>query len=123
MIEFVAAAAAILVIAILSFSKFGRSESWNAAVTPLALIIGSNFLICGPLLANEFGSAAALAIAALLALAYAIGAVVRFNIIHVENHARTLPLNDAMAWTMWAGFVAVGLVCVIATLAVAPAGG
>ncbi len=103
MIAIVAMAAAVLVITVLTFGKFGRSEAWHATVTPLASIIGSGFLICGPLLANEFGSAAALAMATLLALAYAVGAVVRFNIVHIENHARTMSLNDPMAWTMRAG--------------------
>ena len=69
-------------------------------MTPLASIIGSGFLICGPLLAREFGSAAILAMAALLALAYAVGAVIRFNIIHIENIALRLSLNDPMAWAM-----------------------
>ncbi|WP_156681219.1 hypothetical protein [Sphingomonas profundi] len=74
-------------------------------MTPLASIIGSGFLICGPLLAREFGSAAILAMAALLALAYAVGAVVRFNIVHVENIAPKLSLHDPMAWAMRAAQV------------------
>ena len=74
-------------------------------MTPLASIIGSGFLICGPLLAREFGSAAILAMATLLALAYAVGAVVRFNIIHVENIAPKLSLHDPMAWAMRAAQV------------------
>ena len=74
-------------------------------MTPLASIIGSGFLICGPLLAKEFGSAAILAMAALLAIAYAVGAVIRFNIIHVENIAPKLSLHDPMAWAMRAAQV------------------
>ncbi|RYD87139.1 MAG: hypothetical protein EOP61_36155, partial [Sphingomonadales bacterium] len=35
------------------FGRFARSESWRATVTPLASIIGSGFLICGPILARE----------------------------------------------------------------------
>ena len=92
--------AAIAVAALLTFSRFARSTAWRATVTPLASIIGSGFLICGPLLAREFGSAAILAMAALLALAYAVGAVIRFNIIHIETIAPRLSLNDPMAWAM-----------------------
>lgn len=97
--------AAIAVAALLTFGRFARSAAWRATVTPLASIIGSGFLICGPLLAREFGSAAILAMAALLALAYAVGAVVRFNIIHIENIAPRLSLNDPMAWAMRAAQV------------------
>lgn len=91
--------------ALLSFGSFARSPAWRATVTPLASIIGSGFLICGPLLAREFGSAAILAMAVLLAIAYAVGAVVRFNIVHVENIAPTLSLHDPMAWAMRAAQV------------------
>ncbi|MES3097509.1 conserved membrane hypothetical protein [Sphingomonas sp. T1] len=105
MIGIVAILAALIVTAFLSFGRFPRSEAWRATVTPLASIIGSGFLICGPLLAKEFGSAAILAMAALLAIAYAVGAVVRFNIIHVENIAPTLSLHDPMAWAMRAAQV------------------
>ncbi len=105
MIIFLAILSAIFVIGLLSFGQFARSNEWRATVTPLASIIGSGFLICGPLLAKEFGSAAILAMAALLAIAYALGAVIRFNIIHVENIAPTLSANDPMAWAMRAGQV------------------
>jgi hypothetical protein len=105
MIGVVAIVAALAVTAFLTFSRFARSPAWRATVTPLASIIGSGFLICGPLLAKEFGSAAILAMAALLALAYAVGAVVRFNIVHVEDVAPTLSFHDPMAWAMRAAQV------------------
>ncbi|WP_419814726.1 hypothetical protein [Glacieibacterium sp.] len=94
---------ALAVTALLSFGPLARSTGWKATVTPLASIIGSGFLICGPLLAREFGAAALPAMAVLLALAYAVGAVIRFNIIHVENHAATLTMNDRFAWAMRVG--------------------
>lgn len=92
--------ASVLAILALSFGRFARSTTWRATVTPLASIIGSGFLICGPILANEFGAAAFPAMAMLLLLAYAVGAVIRFNIIHVENLAPRLGLHDSMRWTM-----------------------
>ena len=100
MVIVIAMLAALVVAGWLSFSSFARSTAWRATVTPLASIIGSGFLICGPLLAREFGSAAILAMAALLLIAYAVGAVIRFNIIHVENLAPTLAFNDPIAWAM-----------------------
>jgi hypothetical protein len=105
MIVTFAVAAGLLVAAVLSFGKFAKSTSWRATVTPLASIIGSGFLVCGPLLAHEFGSMAILAMAALLGIAYAVGAVIRFNILHVENMAPSLRLNEPMAWTMRLGQV------------------
>lgn len=100
MILTLAILASIATFALLSFGRFAGSTAWRAIVTPLASIIGSGFLICGPLLAKEFGSAAILAMAALLAIAYAVGWVIRFNILHVENIAPTLGLHDPMAWAM-----------------------
>lgn len=91
---------ALAIAAFLSFGRFARGDSWRATVTPLASIIGSGFLICGPLLAKEFGSGAIVAMAALLAIAYAVGAVIRFNIIHFENFAQTAAPQDSILW--WA---------------------
>lgn len=97
MIVTVALIGALLVTVALTFGKFARSDGWHATITPLASIIGSGFLICGPLLAREFGGAALDAMAVLLAIAYAAGAVIRFNIIHVENHLAAVRFNDPVA--------------------------
>ncbi|WP_287979867.1 hypothetical protein [Sphingomonas sp.] len=99
MIVIIALGVSIIVAALLTFSPFARSDGWRATVTPLASIIGSGFLICGPLLAREFGGAALLAMAALLAIAYAAGWVIRFNIRHAEDHLATAPFADPIAWT------------------------
>jgi len=98
LIPFVAIACAILVTLALSIGRFARSESWRAMVTPLASIIGSGFLISGPILAREFGSAAIPAEIVLLLIAYAAGAVIRFNIIHVENYLAKAGFNDPVSW-------------------------
>ena len=98
MIVAVALIVAILVTIALTFGRFARSDGWRAIVTPLASIIGSGFLICEPLLAREFGSAALGAMAVLLAIAYAAGWVIRFNIVHVENHLANARFNDPVAW-------------------------
>jgi hypothetical protein len=98
LITVLAAIVALSVAVFLSVTPFTRTDRWRATVTPLASIIGSGFLICGPFLAREFGSAALPAMAALLLLAYAAGAVVRFNIIHVEGHAASAAFHDPIAW-------------------------
>ncbi len=61
-----------------------KSSSWRATVTPLASIIGSGFLVCGPILAHAAGDNAVWAMAGLCLLAYLFGAVIRFNILHIE---------------------------------------
>ncbi|TZG27294.1 hypothetical protein [Sphingomonas montanisoli] len=98
LIPVAALSSAVLVTLFLSFGRFARSDGWRATVTPLASIIGSGFLICGPILAREFGRAAIVAEAALLLIAYAAGAVIRFNIIHVENYLAKASFNDPVSW-------------------------
>lgn len=80
----------ILVIGSLLFALFFfnpkllRSKLWRATVTPLASIIGSGFLVAGPILAHTAGNFAWLAILGLCALSYLFGAAVRHNILCVE---------------------------------------
>lgn len=93
-----AALVALAVAALLAFAPFARTDQWRATVTPLASIIGSGFLISGPLLARDFGGAAILGMGVLLLIAYAVGAVVRFNIIHVENYGADANFHDPIVW-------------------------
>ena len=64
--------------------RFTKSRSWQATLTPLSSIIGSGFLIIAPLLASVIGIYSPLAVTGIVVLAYAIGGVIRFNIIHAE---------------------------------------
>lgn len=57
---------------------------WRATLTPLASIIGSGFLISGPLLAHIVEAWAPVAMLGILLVAFAIGAVIRFNITYQE---------------------------------------
>ena len=61
-----------------------RSRLWQATLTPLSSIIGSGFLIIAPLLASVVGTWAPVAVTGIVVLAYAIGGVIRFNIMHAE---------------------------------------
>jgi hypothetical protein len=56
----------------------------DATATPLSSIFGSGFLIIVPILAGAVGRYSVLAMAAVCALAYAVGSVIRFNIKHAE---------------------------------------
>ncbi|MGI9241866.1 MAG: hypothetical protein ACR2RV_13770 [Verrucomicrobiales bacterium] len=56
----------------------------DATSTPLASIFGSGFLVIVPILAGAVGEYSVMAMAAVCAFAYAVGAVIRFNIRHAE---------------------------------------
>lgn len=58
---------------------------WRAAITPLASIIGSGFLILGPILLVSFGAWAPLVMAGLCLVAFGFGDAVRFNILRLER--------------------------------------
>ncbi len=63
----------------LLFAPFSRTAIWRAAVTPLASIIGSGFLVSAPLLDREFGGFAALSMALLILVTMLIGWTIRYN--------------------------------------------
>jgi len=56
----------------------------NAISTPLASIFGSGFLVIVPILAGAVGSFSVFAMIGVCFLAFMVGEVLRFNIIHVE---------------------------------------
>ncbi|MBT8117748.1 MAG: hypothetical protein KJO66_07950 [Gammaproteobacteria bacterium] len=75
--------------------RLTRNESWLATLTPLSSIIGSGFLIIAPLLASVVGPYSPLAVLGIVLLAYAIGGIIRFNIIHAEpllHERKTYPV-------------------------------
>lgn len=75
----------VLLLAVLAFRpRVLHSSTWRATVTPLASIIGSGFLVAGPILGATVGSLAWLAMLWLCAVAYLFGSAVRYNIRHVE---------------------------------------
>jgi hypothetical protein len=76
---------ALLLAGYLAFSRrLAASSNWKATVTPLASIMGSGFLVSAPLLAGVAGNLALPCMALLLALAYAVGSAIRFNIRYFE---------------------------------------
>jgi hypothetical protein len=61
-----------------------RTHLRHARTTPLASIFGSGFLVIVPILNAAVGPYSIVAMAAVCALAYAMGSVIRFNIRNVE---------------------------------------
>lgn len=69
---------------ILMLPQLRKNEQWQAMLTPLSSIIGSGFLVMAPLLASIIGSLSPWVVLGIVILAYGIGHVIRFNILHVE---------------------------------------
>ena len=61
-----------------------KSTLWRATVTPLASIIGSGFLVSGPILDHAAGVHAWIAMTGLCLIAYLFGAAIRHNIANIE---------------------------------------
>ncbi|QGX99626.1 hypothetical protein EI983_15675 [Roseovarius faecimaris] len=76
--------------------RLSRATHWRATVTPLASIIGSGFLVLGPILHGAYGTWAPLGMVALCLLAYAFGAAIRFNIRYLD--AQALPPSRLDGW-------------------------
>ena len=92
MLNFALLAVAAALFATLTFAPwFRRSDEWAATVTPLASIMGSGFLVCGPLLAATVGLWTPVAMLGLLAVAYAIGGAIRFNIREIQSSLESTP--------------------------------
>ncbi len=80
----------IVALAGLWLPKLRTMPTWEAMTTPLASIIGSGFLILGPILNHAFGMYAPIVMAVLCVVAYLFGCAVRYNIAGLEEngHAR-----------------------------------
>ncbi|MCB2014861.1 MAG: hypothetical protein R3E11_03850 [Sphingobium sp.] len=72
-----------------------KTPAWRATVTPLASIIGSGFLIAGPILGDASGRFAALSMTALCLIAWLFGSAIRYNIRNAE------PLIDPDGSPLW----------------------
>ncbi|WP_139792190.1 hypothetical protein [Henriciella litoralis] len=92
----------ILIVASLAFAgvlfrpSMLKSPFWRATVTPLASIVGSGFLIAGPVLYHASGSAAWVAMTGLCLLSYVFGSAVRENIMHIEMRATRTKLQSVV---------------------------
>ena len=71
---------AVLITAMLLWSPRAHgSIAWRAMTTPLASIIGSGFLVLGPILDASYGKYAPLVMAGLCAGGYLYGSAIRYN--------------------------------------------
>lgn len=90
--------------------RLSQAVWWRAAITPLASIIGSGFLVLGPILDASYGAYAPLVMAALCLGAYLFGAAIRFNIATIDaeqGHRGNLEnaLETAASWSLAFAYV------------------
>jgi len=69
---------------------------WRATVTPLASIIGSGFLVSGPILSHVSGRWAWAAMLGLCFIGYLYGSVIRHNICYVEPQLAQKPQRKVL---------------------------
>jgi hypothetical protein len=104
----------VLITALLLWSpKIQRSVTWRAMTTPLASIIGSGFLVLGPILDAAYGKYAPLVMALLCVGAYLYGAAIRYNMAIIGTTAASAnvlseTLETAASWSLgFAYFISV----------------
>ncbi len=104
MLDYLIIMVTVVVGAVLLYPKVAKALLWRAAITPLASIIGSGFLVLGPILVSSFGQYAPLVMFILCALAYLFGAAIRFNIARLAecNGMRSVPENRLEKLASWA---------------------
>ncbi len=72
--------------AVLIWPRLANARLWRATVTPLASIIGSGFLVLGPILDVSYGAYAPLVMIGLCVIAYLFGSTIRFSIADIETN-------------------------------------
>lgn len=98
--------------ALLMWPRLAQAPLWRAAITPLASIIGSGFLVLGPILNASYGWLAPLVMAMLCIVAYAFGYAVRYNIRTLGDDIARDPrprfdqqLETAASWALALSYV------------------
>lgn len=101
--------ATVATVIILVASPFSKSGLWRATTTPLASIIGSGFLVLGPVLDTSYGSLAPLVMLALCTVAYLFGAAIRSNIKRIDRNTPRglveLRLETLSSWALAGAYV------------------
>ena len=101
----------VLAVALLLWSaRVRRSTTWRAMTTPLASIIGSGFLVLGPILDSQYGMYAPLIMGALCLGAYLFGAAIRYNMVTIDTgeargHRLVHRLDVVSSWTLGFAYI------------------
>lgn len=95
--------ATVAVLAVLVSPRVASAPIFRATITPLASIIGSGFLILGPVLIASYGAWAPVVMAALCLAAYGFGGAIRYNIdrLAAQPHGRLSAwLEHGASWVL-----------------------
>ena len=71
--------------ALLLWPRLANAPLWRATITPLASIIGSGFLVLGPILNVSYGAIAPFVMIGLCSVAYLFGMAIRYNIHSIDR--------------------------------------
>lgn len=82
--------------ALLLYPRLAKARLWRASITPLASIIGSGFLVLGPILDSSFGQYAPLIMLGLCVGAYLFGGAIRFNIARLDHGGTRSPVEERL---------------------------
>lgn len=93
---------ALIVAAIIAVPLYRRLPVWRAVITPLASIIGSGFLVLGPILDAGFGKFAPIVMAGLCGCAFLFGMAIRYNIKMIDANAQGAAARKFEAASDWA---------------------
>ncbi len=96
--------------AVMWIPRLRATRTWLAMVTPLASIIGSGFLILGPILQGSYGKYAPVMMAILCVVAWAFGGAIRFSI---AEQARTKSKSPTIKQIERVSEVVLGLAYII----------
>jgi hypothetical protein len=104
MLTFLILVAIIATAALLMYPPLANAPLWRATITPLASIIGSGFLVLGPILTASYGAYAPLVMAGLCLVAYLFGSAIRRNITELYAGLPRAPwaerLDFAASWVL-----------------------
>lgn len=108
--NFVILIATVATAAILMHPRVANATLWRATITPLASIIGSGFLVLGPILKENYGAVAPLVMLALCSVAYLFGGAIRFNMATLarptaERSSLEQRLETLSSWTLAFAYV------------------
>ncbi len=99
---------------ILLYPRLAKARLWRASITPLASIIGSGFLVLGPIFNSSFGQFAPLIMLGLCVGAYLFGAAIRFNIARLAEGTNARSPSEERLETVASWILAIAYVVSVA---------
>jgi len=92
-----------LIAVALFIPRVANNSTWRATITPLASIIGSGFLILGPILNQAYGGYAPVVMTVLCLVAFLFGSAIRLNILaysRQQSDSVIIKLENLSSWVL-----------------------